>query len=69
VAKEAVVSDPSLTEECVMCLQGTSIPKYSDINDPIRNGHYVEGSGQLCAGCFREIFPTHGESQHALSCS
>ena len=40
-------------EVCVSCHQVTDIPVNMDIHQ--RYG-YVEGSGQLCKDCYREIY-------------
>lgn len=39
------------TEKCVLCGEGTGIPRSCSIYDPQRNGNYVEGAGQLCESC------------------
>ena len=44
----------SAMERCVLCWKLTDIPK----DGPIRTrSYYVPGQGQLCARCYRELFP------------
>ena len=39
------------TEICVLCEEDTGIPRNCHIDDPRRNGNYVDGVGQLCNSC------------------
>lgn len=48
-------SDLSAPEECCMCDFVFGYPKSLDINAPERLGNYVEGIGQLCPVCGKEI--------------
>ena len=44
------------TEECILCHKDTGIPKNLHIDDPGRLGCYVEGCGQLCGKCYRDVY-------------
>lgn len=44
-------------ERCVLCRHLTNIPKGAPL--AARRG-YVEGAGQLCESCFRELYKTGG---------
>ena len=60
IGKEVVAmnvgQEPQLTEACVCCHEDTGIIKNLDINHPKRNGHYVEGGGQLCQSCWKRVY-------------
>jgi hypothetical protein len=41
------------TEKCVMCGAETNVPV--DLHVDLRK-NYVEGVGQLCAGCYNKVY-------------
>ncbi|MEK7566950.1 MAG: hypothetical protein AAB527_02350 [Patescibacteria group bacterium] len=44
------------TEICALCHEDTGIPKHLHVDHPLRNGHYVETSGQLCPSCWNKVY-------------
>lgn len=44
------------TEKCIRCGKDTEIPINCHVDDPRRNGHYIEGAGQPCDYCHEEIY-------------
>ncbi len=41
------------TDKCVSCNKDTGIPKNAHVDS---REHYIEGAGQLCKECFKEIY-------------
>lgn len=45
--------DPDRIETCVLCGTDTGYRRSQPIDQRL---HYIEGAGQLCGRCFREIY-------------
>lgn len=42
-------------EKCVCCGKRTNIPKYTHVS---KRSYYIEGIGQLCNECYKNIYDT-----------
>ncbi len=40
-------------EHCILCGRLTKAEKYQPLSE---REHYIEGAGQLCWGCYKEIY-------------
>ena len=59
----------SATEICVLCHKDTGIPCNCHVDDRLRKGHYVQGSGQLCKSCFNAVYYSSTDTREVISCS
>ena len=57
---EVEVPNEEEYETCVVCHKLTKVKKNTDID--IRS-HYVEGVGQLCKRCFKELYQKDKKSK------
>ncbi len=48
---------PTRLEHCTHCRRSLGYPEAAHIDDPRRNGNYVEGGGQLCDECAARVYP------------